>query len=128
VVSGTVYLDGQLLPDADVSFISKEFTSTGRTNSEGHYELVLGAVPGENKITISKWKGGKYEINPDEGMDEGQFLAMQDPAMLGVAKKSFQPGPEQLIPRRFSDPAKSEIVFNVPESGTPSADFRISSN
>ena len=127
IVSGKIFLDGKPLADADIKFIERDFTSTGRTNSEGYYELVMGAAPGDNKIVISKWKGGKYEINPEAGMDEGQFLAMQDPAMLGMTKKSTE-APQQLIPPRFSDPLKTEILYQVPEGGTESADFRITSH
>lgn len=122
-VSGTIYLDGNPLPDALVTFTSNEFSSAGRTNSEGRYTLAQGAVPGKNTVTIEKWEGGELKINPEEGMDEGQFEAMLDPEATGKAKVDL--GPKQLIPEHYSDPEKSDLTYDVPEGGAKDADFRL---
>jgi len=124
-VSGTIYLDNKPLADALVTFSTEEFAGTGRTNSEGKYTLAQGAVPGDNKVTVEKWEGGGVELNPEEGMDEGQFEAMADPDMTG--KKKVDVGPKQLIPLHYSDPKKSDLSFPVPDGGTDSADFRLQS-
>jgi hypothetical protein len=124
-VSGVIYLDGKPLPDALVTFSTKEFAGSGRTNSEGRYELAQGAVPGENKVVVSKWEGGEgLELNPEEGMDEGQFEAMADPGGTG---KNVNAGPKQLIPEHYSNVETTDLTYNVPEGGSESADFRLQS-
>lgn len=125
-VSGTLFMDNKPLADAEVNFLFEGFTGTGKTDAEGKFQLVQGAVVGENKVFITKWDGDKFEINPDEGMDEGQFEAMNDPA-IGSGGAPAPSGPKQLIPARFSDPVKTEIKFPVPEGGTDKADLRIQS-
>lgn len=124
-VSGTVYMDDKPLADAEVNFEAQGFGATARTNAEGKYQLVQGAVAGENKVYITKWDGDKFAINPDEGMDEGQFEAMG--GVPGANTKAAPAGPKQIIPERFSDPAKTEIKYTVPEEGTDKADLRIQS-
>lgn len=118
-VSGTVYLDGKPLADADVNFMNEEmnFASYGKTNAEGKYTLAQGAVPGLNKITISKIEGEDLELDPEEGMDAGQLEAM------GATGKEM--GPKQLVAEEYSDPEKSKLEFEVPADGTDSADFRL---
>ena len=38
------------------------------------------------------------------------------------------PGTEEPgLPARFSDPDKTELAFKVPDGGTPSADFKLTS-
>ena len=124
-VSGTVTLNGEPLADADVRFINGDFASVGRTNAEGFYELIQGSVPGENTVTVSKIEGGSsLDLDPESGMDAGQFEAMQlgaggdDPALPDL--------PRELIPAEYSDPAASELKYTVPEGGTTSADLRLS--
>lgn len=51
-VSGTVTYQGKPLEGATVYFVSEKFSGSGKTNAEGRYELVQGAVPGKNKISI----------------------------------------------------------------------------
>lgn len=60
-VSGNVTLDGQPLASASVSFSQPGFRSSiGKTNAEGHYELVYlrdikGAVPGTYLVKIKRF-------------------------------------------------------------------------
>ncbi|MCA9163024.1 MAG: hypothetical protein R3C99_14810 [Pirellulaceae bacterium] len=121
-VSGTVFLDGQPAADVEVSFISDtaEFSGYGKTNSEGKYELVQGAVPGLNKITFSKVKKGSFTIDPEAGMDEEQLRAM------GISNPSEAVGGET-IPADYSDATKSKITYDVPDGGDEGVDFRLTS-
>ena len=127
-VSGTILMDGKPLEGADVNFITDKFASVGTTDSEGKYELPAGAAVGENKVYISKWKGGKkpqaddgtFEDNP-EFMDEGQLEAIDD----GTAGTQEA---EQLIPEDFSSPESTTLKFQVGSDGTDKADFRIKSS
>lgn len=124
-ISGIVYMDDKPLEGALVTFTTKDFAGMGRTNAEGRYELTQGAVPGPNKVFISKIDQGDIELDPEGGMDEGQLQAMQNPA-AGPGKKT-QLGPKQLIPDRYSDEAKSELTYPVPDGGAREADFRLQS-
>lgn len=71
-VSGTVTLNGQPLPDANVTFSpTKEggSSSLSRTDSSGHYEMTYtggysGAQLGENKVTISTYDEGDPDSDP----------------------------------------------------------------
>lgn len=124
-VSGQVTLDGKPLAAADVYFISPdgEFAAIATTNAEGKYTLVQGAVPGKNKVYISKLEGKEYtEEDVAAGMDAGQDEAdMLDD--VGSTRGGTS-GPKQLVPEEFSDPEKTKLTFDVPEGGTDSADFR----
>lgn len=125
-VSGTVYLNGQPLVGAEIVFSSneKEFVSYGKTGPDGKYELAQGAVPGENKVSISKWEGEEVEFNPEEGWDEGQMEAsMEGLANPGNPSAAPRVGPRQLVPPEFN--TKSKLTYPVPEGGTDSADFRL---
>lgn len=115
-VSGTVTLDGTPLAGALVTFATKEFSATAETDKDGKYTLPQGAVAGENLVFISKLSPG-YD-DPDEGMDAGQFEAanVDDP----VAREKGQ-----LVPEKYSDPEKSILKLTVPESGTDSASFKL---
>jgi hypothetical protein len=120
-VSGTVTLNGDPVVGAEVSFIGKEFVGYGKTDDDGKYTLAQGAVVGENLVTISKIEGeAGMEMDPDEGMDEGQFEAA-----AGGDLDAVDVGPKQLIPVEFSDVEKSKLTFNVPTGGTSSADFTL---
>ncbi|HID22366.1 MAG TPA: carboxypeptidase regulatory-like domain-containing protein [Planctomycetaceae bacterium] len=127
-VSGTVYLDGKPLAGADVHFVSPDgkFVGYGQTDSQGKYTLVQGAVPGKNKVFISKLEMGESELNPEEGIDPGQMEAAA--AALGTGEAGAEEGgPKQLIPEAYSDPEKTKLTFDVPEGGTSEAEFRLTS-
>ena len=122
-VSGQVYLDGKLLDGAEIRFISEKFTGFGKTKSDGRYTLAQGALPGLNKVYITK-KTGDQEINgdPNSGRDKGQSEA-ESAAVVGTPAEAKTP--KDLIPAEFSDPAKSKLTFEVPAAGTNAADFRL---
>lgn len=117
-VSGTVYLDGVPATDVDVTFMNGSYSILGRTDAEGKYELPSGAAVGENKIYFSKITG-PAGMNPVEGLDGGQLMAMRDP---GVHPSR---APKQLIPDKYSDPTKTEVRFVVPSDGVAGADFEL---
>lgn len=121
-VSGVVTLDGKPLVGADVRFIGEKFTGFGVTNSEGKYSLVQGAVPGTNKVQISKIEGGK---NVDSAVAD-------DPEQLRAAAAAMQDGgtkidpkliPHEVVPSQYSDPVNTKLTFPVPEGGATDANF-----
>jgi len=116
-VSGQVTLDGQPLPGALVNFqpvggggtASPGPGSVGRTDEQGRYalETVLGrtgAVVGSHRVRITT-------------IQEDNTSASED-------NPAGAP-PEEPIPPRYN--AASELVFDVPPSGTSSADFPLKS-
>lgn len=135
-VSGTITLDGQPLSGANVNFISPDgkFAGYGKTNANGVFTLVQGAKPGENRIVISKVDpaqlpaGGAFQFseNPEDGMDHGQLGAMMFDT-TGTVRAGTANITGETLPAEYSDPASTQLTFNVPDSGTSSADFRLSS-
>ena len=128
-VSGTVLIDGKPLEGMEVYFFTDKFEGFGKTNAEGKYQLVAGAMPGPNKIYFKK-------ANPDAvtgidtsipGMDAGQVAAMaeaQEKANSGGKKNAT---PTSLVPPEYSDPKTTKLSFPVPAGGASNADFKISS-
>lgn len=125
-VSGTVYLNGEPLAGAEVRFIREGFTSFGETGVDGRFELVQGAVPGENTVAVSKIEGGSgIELNPEEGMDAGQLEAMRMGTEGTPGATNLPDLPRQVIPAKYSDPSTSKLTYPVPERGTTAADLRL---
>lgn len=124
-VSGTVTLQGKPLAGANVYFSSEKFSSYGKTNAEGRYELVQGAVPGKNKVYISKLETPEgVDSDPEAGLDLAQFQAADTGSENDPSGKK-KPLLTDEVPQEFSDPQKSKLTFDVPEGGTTSADFRL---
>jgi hypothetical protein len=125
-VSGTVYLNGEPLAGAEVRFIREGFSSFGETGADGRFELVQGAVPGQNTVSVSKIEGGSgIELDPESGMDAGQLEAMRMGTEGTPGATSVPELPRQLIPAKYSDPSTSKLTYPVPEGGTTSADLRL---
>ena len=122
-VAGTVYIDGKPLDGVKVNFHTEEHAGSAKTLTDGTYVLVQGAQPGENKVYFSKVVNSQISDDPESGMDLGQFEAMA----MAAGDETGVTIPGQVIPKRYCDPTKSDITFNVPEAGTESADFRLSS-
>lgn len=122
-VSGQIMLNGKPLVDADVYFMTEKFTGTAKTDEEGKYTLVRGAMPGENRIYISKVEIPDQSDMVSEEMDMAQIEA----ANAAVPSKSKQASSEikQLVPEEFSDPEKSELTATVPDGGASGMDFHL---
>jgi hypothetical protein len=117
-VAGTVILDGQPLENVDVHFISENHAGYGKTDADGKFKLVTGAVVGENKVYFSKIQEGSFGSGDQEsGMDAGQA----DAAAMGNSTATVPKG--QVIPPDFASAEKTRLTFNVPEGGTDSANF-----
>ena len=113
-VSGKVTLDDKPLANATVMFhpLSDQKNpgpgSTGKTDEKGEYTLSLntkdlkGALPGKHKVSIVAAKGEAPKDNTDS--------------------KKVQ---EQLVPEKYN--TKTELTFEVPATGTTSADFKLTS-
>ena len=116
-VSGTLTLNGTPVEGAEVTFVHEEFAAFATTDSEGRYELVPGAVVGENKVVVSKWEGGPEMGGgeEDDGIDAEQMRMMAETGGAGM--------PKQLMPEEHSREATTGLSFEVPEGGSDAADF-----
>ena len=122
-VSGTITMNGAPLEGASVRFMNDTFVGYGTTDSDGKYRLVQGALPGQNKVTISKIEGGSDAVVGDSasGMDSGQMEA----AALGNSGPDVPKLPVDLLPEDYSNPAKTKLTFEVPNGGESGVDFTI---
>lgn len=125
-VSGTVRLNGQPLADADVHFMGGEHVGFGKTNSNGEYRLVQGAAPGPNKVFISKVdpaSAAAAASDPTASLEDPEQMraAMEGGAVPGSRKAPA--GPKNLIPEDYSNPQKTKLTFEVPETAVTGADF-----
>ncbi len=121
-VKGTVTLGGKPLEGANVYYFSEQYSSAGKTDAAGVYELTKGALPGENTVYISKISVPEGALaDSDGGVDEGQLMAMAGDPALARSKS----GPKEIVPVKYSDPSKTELTITVPESGTEAADFAL---
>jgi hypothetical protein len=129
-VAGTLFLDGKPLAGAEVRFLNGDFISVAVSGADGKYELVQGAVPGENKVTVRKIEGAQVKLDPDAGFDQGQLEANLEAVQQGNARpgaKKVDVGPKQLVPDHYADAEKTKLTYSVPEGGTDSADLRLTS-
>ncbi len=111
LVSGTVYLDGNPLPNAAVSFqpigadLNPGSGSTGRTNEKGEYSLKV--IGGDRKGAVV----GKHKVEISCLVDDGKA----------------NPEDDRPRPRRDKVPPKynlnSELTFDV-QPGENIADFK----
>lgn len=101
-------MDGKPLADAQVNLMTDQYAGVGSTDAAGKFQML--AQAGENKVYIVKYEG--LPANFDATM-----VAPSD--MPGG-------GPKMLVAPRFSDPAKTELKFSVPESGADNANFEVS--
>ena len=115
-VSGTLKIKGQPVEGVEVQFVTEKFAGFGKTNAEGKFQLVPGAIPGSNKVCFRKFDGGQLKDDPQAGMDAGQFAAMQQVQDAEVTVK-------QLIPPEYGNAATTKVEFTVPPEGTTTADF-----
>ena len=125
-VSGKVTLKGKPIADAEVYFVHEKLVAYAKTDSQGHYDLVQGAVAGENKVYFSKIEGGSTNpgFKPSDGMDELQMQMAAESGTGPGSGKKVKP-PKQVIPAEYSDAANPKLNFLVPSGGTTSADFKL---
>jgi hypothetical protein len=112
-VSGIVTLDGKPLPRAGISFQPQGGSnptpgpgSVGTTDENGRYELKTirdepGAVPGPHRVRIYSEKV----------------------ARPGNSDQDVGPPQKELVPPRYN--YNTELTATVPEGGTTTADFKL---
>ena len=118
-VSGTVTIAGKAIAGVEVYFCGDGLVAYGKTDAQGHYTLVQGAVPGENKVYFTKIEGGNNAMSQQEGMDDYQLQ------MMAQASGKKADIPKQIVPAEYSDAVNPKLSFVVPSGGTQSADFKL---
>jgi len=125
-VAGTLFLDGKPIEGAEIRYFSGDFVSVAVSGKDGKYELVQGGVPGENKVTVRKFDGPGLKLDPEAGYDMGQLeaqMAASDPQNRRKVESLLK----QLVPDHYGDPSKTKLTYTIPDGGTDSADFRLTS-
>ena len=125
-VAGTVTMNGQPVAAADVSLEAEGEARMATTDKDGFYQIKGGAQALKYKVVISKFEGaGAMKLDPAEGMDAGQFEAMQSADGTGATTAMIA---KQLIPERYSSRDKTELTVVIPLEGTQTADFKLDAN
>lgn len=105
-VTGTVTLDGKPLGRAAISFIpdgpTKGIGGVGYTDDEGKFEATWreekGVPPGTYKVVFSR-------------------LGLKDGSPVPPDKSAADVGAVETVPAKFSDPAQSQYLIQVPDAG-----------
>lgn len=121
-VSGKVTLNGQPLAGAKIFFVNPTHTGMGVTEEDGSYTIPEGAIPGENTIYITKIEG--EGLDPEAGIDEAQMMAAGGLPGLPASPRS-QSTIKEVVPEKYSNPAKTELSFVVGADGSDAADFSL---
>jgi ABC-type phosphate/phosphonate transport system substrate-binding protein len=145
-VAGVVYLDSQPLANADVFFL-EEFQPSGqtdkklqrahgRTDENGRYELVSGAMPGSYRVIVRALVGGDQQaIVPglgSDGLDIAQLEAAsaavetaQQAASQNYGYRTRRPevAKPKSLPPVYSSAEQTVLRVGVPEEGTEYADL-----
>lgn len=124
-VSGKVTLNGDPLAGAKVYFASEEgsFVGFGVTDDEGVYRLAQGAIPGPNKVFISKIVGelpAGFSDDPEAGMDRGQLEAAA--AALPPGSRGPKP-PRDLVPSEFNSLKTTKLSWSVEPGANTNVNF-----
>lgn len=112
-VEGTITLDGEPLPNAQVIIETERGSSFARTDARGHYvaeysKTLKGAAPGAATVRIST-----KEVFPDE-----------DVSQLKIDPRSGDHVKPELLPDKYN--RKSELKIEILEGGGP-YDFALQS-
>ena len=116
-VAGTVTLDGEPLPGAEVAFLPTGSTPGtacfGLTDASGRYEIMAdadhkGAPAGEFQVAISKWV-------MEDGSD---FHSAEGLSPMEAAARN-------LLPPKYSEEAETELKATVPAGGSDAINFEL---
>lgn len=130
-VRGTVTLDGQPLPNALVTFISKSgegVTATGTTNAQGEFVMQTykpgdGVKPGEYKVTV-QYSESVADSAAMPALKEGQSMKDAFMAAQKVAEQNRNKRPKYVIPPKYSNPSMTILSQTVPTDGPVKLDLQ----
>lgn len=144
-VTGSVFLDGQPLTEADLFLVGNE-TSNGatrsfsRTDSTGHFQIVNDLPPGEYRVVVRRLIGESSDFyllmthgdfTVDLAQHEARLSALCDASQR--QKLSPQTDPDtsgtaslRQLPGIYSSPEQTVLRLQIPKSGVASVDLHLS--
>ncbi len=144
-VSGSVFLDGQPLTEADLFLVGNEASngttrSFSRTDSAGRFQIVNDLPPGEYRVVVRRLIGESPEFyllmthgdfTVDLAQQEARISAMGDTANrqeLSPQTGSDASGTTALrqLPGIYSSPEQTVLRLQIPKSGVASVDLHLS--
>lgn len=119
-VSGSVTVKGQPAKNVEIYFVHPKLVTMGKTDETGKFQLVQGAVGGENKVYFKESvAGGASKFAGQEGVDDYQA---QMAAGSGSTKAVT---PKSVLPTEYTNAVEPKLNFLVPAGGTTTADFKL---
>jgi hypothetical protein len=124
-VSGTVMYNGSPVVGATVSFWAEGAprAASGVTDSAGKFQLSMfeandGAIPGENKITVTKVVGATAPaVDPTAAMDDPTSLANAVRPEESLNADDDADGPTQAIPAIYASETTTPLKETVKADG-----------
>lgn len=119
-VSGSVTVKGQPAKNVEIYFVHQKLVAMGKTDDAGKFQLVQGAVSGENKVYFKEVAaGGASKFAGQEGVDDYQ-------AQMAAGSGSNKPvTPKSQLPAEYTNAVEPKLNFIVPSGGTTTADFKL---
>ena len=119
-VTGTVTQKGTPVEGAIVSFIGADGqTAVGLTDAAGKYSLTTrkkddGAIPGDYKVSVTKFDGPKPTAGGTTQLKEGELHSADY-----TGEEAEAPPPQNLLPAKYAHPDTSGFTATVSAGGTP---------
>ena len=119
-VSGSVTVKGQPAKNVEIYFVHPKLVTTGKTDDKGKFQLVQGAVGGENKVYFKEGvSAATSKFAGQEGIDDYQ-------AQMAAGSGSSKPvTPKSVLPPEYTNAVEPKLNFLVPAGGTTTADFKL---
>ncbi len=120
-VAGSVTVKGQPAKNVQIYFVHEKLVSMGTTDDKGKFQLVTGAVAGENKVYFKEGTsaGAASKFAGQEGVDDYQ-------AQMAAGSGSSKPvTPKSILPAEYTNDREPKLNFVVPSGGTTTADFKL---
>ncbi len=122
-ISGKVTWQGKPLAGAEVYVFNDASGSSGVTDAEGRYRLTGGLPPGAARvyITLEPADSVSSADAPEEIQDDPEQLRAAAPPTGRT--RNQKNATQQTLPPEVSDPIRSQLTIDIPESGTNTANF-----
>lgn len=119
-VAGSVTVKGQPAKNVEIYFVNTKLVAMGKTDDTGKFQLVQGAVAGENKVYFKEVPAGAAsKFAGQEGVDDYQ-------AQMAAGSGSNKPvTPKSILPAEYTNAVEPKLNFVVPSGGTTTADFKL---
>ena len=119
-VSGSVTVKGQPAKNVQIYFVHEKLVAMGKTDDAGKFQLVQGAVAGDNKVYFKESAanaGSKFAAQ--EGLDDYQ-------AQMAAGSGSSKPvTTKSQLPPDYTNAVEPKLNYVVPSGGTTTADFKL---